>query len=86
MRKTTRSKYYGRTEVAGALATMSVELERLVKSCEHYKFGGKRLPAKLRKEYDHIQAVWYEVVHIPVTPDEKILAKVKRKKDKAKGV
>lgn len=85
MRRTTRSKYYGRNEVAGGLSTMVAELSRLVKSYEYHKFGGKRLIARLRKAQILIQDLHQEAVTIPVTPDEKLLAKVKRKKAKAKG-
>ena len=57
------------------------ELSRLVKSCEHHKLGGKRLIAKLRKIQALTQDLHQEVVNLPVPPDEKVLARVKRKKE-----
>ena len=107
MRKTTRSKYYGRNEVAAGLRSLVTEVgiaideltqpvqlpvaerlrmisavfKRLASSCEHYKFGGKRLPAKLKKEQANIQALLEEAMSVPVFQEEKIIAKARRKRN-----
>lgn len=81
MRKTTRSKYNGRVVVASGLRTIGFQLGELVKACEHHKFGGKRLVAKIQKLAGDVALIQAEAAKVPVTQDEKIVAKIKRKKE-----
>ena len=66
--------------VAERLRKISEDFKSLAVICEHYRFGGKRLPAKLRKEQAVIYALLNEAMNTPVFQEEKIIAKVNRKK------
>lgn len=115
MRKTTRHKYYARTnsvqalkaaanhlrEIAKLLTRLSKEAitpEQQVKVAQELgtagghlvmakseaargNLGRKRFLKHLEREIAHLDALAVEGANIPVTSDEKVLAKVKRHKE-----
>ena len=81
IRKVTRSRWYGRTMVAGELATILGTMTLAKKNAEYSKLGGPRLIAEFAKLEKLIQELRKEVAVLPITQDEKIIAKVKRKKE-----
>lgn len=104
IRQTTRRKYYGRSQAAGALrdALQGLEeainlsqkplddplptalrkairgLERALEACQVYNIDRKRLRASLAREKGHLQALVDQLVALPVLPQEKLLARVKK--------
>lgn len=92
MRRSTRRRYYGRSNVAGCLQEASNtlaecllrktirELEQAATDCEVYNFGGKRLINQIKREKTNVDKLLEKVRSIPVFQEEKILAKQKRHK------
>lgn len=75
VRRVTRRKYYGRNQVVAGLNSVLLELDGLAKAADYAKLGGKRLMGKFDKLRQRTAELHDELAKLPVTPDEKAIAK-----------
>ncbi len=63
-----------------ALQAVAADLKRAADSFDIYNLKRKRLPKELKKELVRIEGLLQERLGIPVTKEEKLIAKVKKKR------
>lgn len=68
------------TPLYNALQKVAKDLQDAAESFDVYAFNRKRLQNKLKKQLSELQSILQELHATPVTQEEKLAAKVKRKK------
>ena len=75
MRTSTKRKTYGRTNMAQALRSAVADLDRAIEAFDVYSIERKRLRAALVKQKTALQELFIEVAELPITQEEKTIAK-----------
>jgi hypothetical protein len=75
LRTSTKRKTYGRTNCAQALRTAVADVDRAIAAFDLYSVERKRIRAAMVKQKESLQELVNDVAGIPITAEEKAVAK-----------